>query len=663
MKYFFLFFILSFQFIIAQNITLIEYPKNNQHYVRNINTNVANVIVDGNINYLSGFNSLILKIYKNDLLINSLNYNIDYNIYGVDDFYFNVEISAELSNYTFTLTSDTNEIIKHSYGITAGDVYIINGQSNSIRHSFGDNPFPFQNNFIKTYLSNGNWSIDSNPFTFGGIGYWFSDMIVNYNGIPIAIFNGGEGGKPISYFQRNDSNIYDQTTNYGRLLQRYNDAGFSPENVKAIIWYQGESNGNSLGSYYENQFTNLYEDWENDYNPDKYYVFQVHSGCGISITSDIPEVLRKLPFTFSNLTTISTNGAIQGIDNCHYIDTDGYTVLAQRLYNLLAFDFYNSGNNSGIYSPNISNTRFNNIEKNSISFDVIPFSDSYTLENGIEQDFIIEGSTIYVTSASLLGNTVTLNLSGSCVNAFSSLTYLGRNMSNTPFIKNQNSIGMLSFKNVLINEYNAPIPIQNGAWTYYYNPNNLSDPIFGIEHLPSGIGANTTIFNALISINTHSNVINATYGYFGNFCLAKYWNINSNPIPNGWVNIRFFYDPILQANLINYANTFTTNSNQTVSNLLYIQTNQIFNPISSIIPMGFNNVPISKCGIMDHYGVYNNNNYLQLNQVQLATYTGGGVVKNVSSSYEITPEAGTIRFNDVIHKFQGWNGTQWVDFN
>lgn len=66
---------------------------------------------------------------------------------------------------------------------------------------------------------------------------------------------------------------------------------------------------------------------------------------------------------------------------------------------------------------------------------------------------------------------------------------------------------------------------------------------------------------------------------------------------------------------------------------------------------------------MDHYGVYNNNNYLQLNQVQLATYTGGGVVKNVSSSYEIIPEAGTIRFNDVIHKFQGWNGTQWVDFN
>lgn len=649
----------------SQTALITSFPENNQLYKRDTATNKANVLIAGSVDQSTGCSSLTLKIFKNSILAETIVNNLVYDASGNVDFTFNYGIQAELSTYKFQLFANNTNLEAEADNIVAGDVYIVTGQSNSIRNRFVNAPFPYQSNFIRSYLLESNsWSTNPNPFIFGGIGYRFAENIVDNQQIPIALLNGGEGGKSISHFFRNDADNYDVDTNYGRLLTRYTNAGFVPGDVRALIWYQGEANGGGPGDLYASSFSSMYDDWEVDFTPEKYYAFQVHQGCGVNITSEIPEYFRTLPKTYPKISTISTNGALQGADNCHYYYTNGYEVLANRLYNLVTFDFYNSGINSGIYSPNIEHVRFSNISKTQIKFELSPETDTYSWENGIENDFILEGSPIAITNGYIEGNTVTLNLSGIVTTSSTKLTYLGRNKAEEPFIKNQNNIGMFSFKDIpIIETTNLPVSKTDGSWTYYYKNTDLINPIFAIEHTPVGSGANLSSFLLnYIDVTDLDDVISKTNisTKNGTFNLSKFWNVQTNIIPNGWVNIRFFYPTSLETELTNSANQFASNVNATVtSELMYIQTSQIFNPSSQVRSEGYS-IVINKAGESINYGSYSGNNYLQINKIEFeGLITGGSVIKKVYTDRLL----GVIRFNNDLKKFQGWNGVQWLNFN
>ena len=203
--------------------------------------------------------------------------------------------------------------------------------------------------------------------------------------------------------------------------------------------------------------------------------------------------------------------------------------------------------------------------------------------------------------------------------------------------------------------------VQDGSWTYYYSKNNLSQPLFGIEKTPTGIGANTSSLNATVTISDHTEVMSEKSGDYGNFVLSKYWNIANNTNPNGWVNIRFFYELELHAELENEVSAFSNNNLQIISPTLYIQMDDLFNPIIQTNAYGFNK-PIKKSGVSSVLGTYNGHNYLELNEVLLTQETGGGIMKNVTTE-NLFPEPGTIRYNNQLNKIQGWDGTQWVNFN
>src|SRR5690606_3403971 len=77
----------------------------------------------------------------------------------------------------------------------------------------------------------------------GAVGQWgirMANLLSQQLSIPIAVFNGAEGGMPIGYFQRNDVSPDALNTNYGRLRSRLKAAGVL-ESVKGLLWYQGES--------------------------------------------------------------------------------------------------------------------------------------------------------------------------------------------------------------------------------------------------------------------------------------------------------------------------------------------------------------------------------------------------------------------------------------
>jgi hypothetical protein len=444
----------------SNGFSITKFPTDFKVYKRDKSTNTSIVDISGYISPSLSISSVILEVYRNNILISSFSNTlsaIDSN--GNFHFNFSPSINAELANYKFILKTDTNIVLQEANNVVSGDIYIVTGQSNSVYYNDYPSVYSYSNDYIRTIGNTENFTTTLtiiNPLGVGGIGYKFAVDIVTNNNIPVLVLNGGDGGKPISFFQRDEINKFNGSTNYGKLLKRYTSVGYEPTDVTAIIWYQGEADGSSLTlTDYNTLFNYLYLNWEEDYTPEHYYVFQVHKGCGVNINSQIPEAHRQLGLENSNITTISTNGALQGSDNCHYLNTNGYNTLGERLYNLLNFKYYNSSNNSGIFSPDIINVKYGNSTKTLITFDLIPETDAFIIGSGVENDFIIENTInpTTIVGISISGNSVTLQLSNSGIGSDTKLTYIGRNQDEIPYIFNQNNIGMLSFKGIPISSF------------------------------------------------------------------------------------------------------------------------------------------------------------------------------------------------------------------
>lgn len=637
----------------AQNIALTSFPHNNQLYKRNLATNIATIVINATTNSTSGFSFVTLEVYRNNILHNSYNTTLTYNN-GIAPINFSVPIIAELAQYKFVLKGNGNAILAEADNVVAGDIYIVTGQSNSVWDNF-NYIAPTLNPFVRTFNESYVWQA---TYDLGGIGFWFANTLVNTLQIPVAVFKSGEAGRPIDYFQRNDNNPFDLTTNYGRLLTRFNYAGFTSSDVRAIIWYQGESDGLQTETYYTNLFTSLYSDWTENYSPERYYVFQIRKGCYpfVTDTSDIPEAQRKLPLLFNNLKVIATNATPQGSDGCHYTNTDGYNQLALRLFNVINYELYNNGASSGIYSPNITNVRFSDLTKTQVKFNLLPANDIYNWQSGSQNYFNVNG--IAATNGSIVGNEVTLELSQPILSNTSVLNFMGAAPQATPFIVNQNGIGLLSFKNVQVNKQFTAI--NDGSWTYYYASNDLTKPLFGIEKNPIGSGANTNALNINVDISDGNAVYAKNNSLNGTFALQRTWNLNTTNLPNGWINIKIFYSTTYRNALHYVTDQFsTTTPTGQKSGLLHIQSSSHFNPIENLVANGIN-IPIKSASINPNSGIYNGEEYRLLNNVVLESYaTGFGVLQRVAN---VLP-AGLIRFNTTLQKFQGYNGVTWESFH
>ena len=183
----------------------------------------------------------------------------------------------------------------------------------------------------------------------GGVGQWglvMGNLLMSNNNVPIAIMNGGNGGQPISFFQRNDANPADILTNYGRLLYRMQNGGLAGA-VRAILFYQGEAD-NGQGAQYQAGFTALCYDWLQDYpSIERLYVFQERetnpvSPCGNYVARDDVDLRnrqRLFADQFANLSVMSSNG-LDGYDGCHFAFVNGYETIGFNMARMLQRDLY-----------------------------------------------------------------------------------------------------------------------------------------------------------------------------------------------------------------------------------------------------------------------------------------------------------------------------------
>lgn len=374
------------------------------------------------------------------------------------EFELDVPIPSELQAFDVHLSLVGGETIQEFFTVTdlvAGDLYVITGQSNSVAGQQSGDANENQGPFVRSFGSNTTdgsvsaadvtWRVaDGNGYGGNAIGQWgirMAALLSAAHQTPIGVINGGLGGQPIAFFQRNDADPTDPATNYGRLLTRLRNGGID-RSLRAILWYQGENDGNGFQVHHDG-FIALKDDWAEDFAFERIYVTQLRAGCGGDLIGT-QEVQRRLADDFPEIAVMSTTG-LDGHDGCHYAYENGYRELGNHYAGLLSRDLYDEMPELDVAPPNPESAALAN-GGTQVVITMRNARSALTYMEGAHVDFRIEGAAVTITGGSATGNQVTLELSGDTSTA-TGVSYLGHAGAG-PWVLNENGVGLLAFGNL-----------------------------------------------------------------------------------------------------------------------------------------------------------------------------------------------------------------------
>lgn len=458
-------------------IVVNEFPIDNQLYPRVLASNLATVAISGTAD--SSFAEVVLSVYRDDVLWDTINQPIDSTL----SYTMSLQIPAELASYDFELIANevngNQAVLASAANVVAGDIFVINGQSNASSNQYEGSGAGDVSNFVRVFgwWQGENWQSDENWYIAipdcvdspGCLGQWglrFGSNIVNTEQVPVAVINGAVDGRSIDYFQRNDANLADISTNMGRLQTRLTSAKIN-EHIRSIMWYQGESDGVDYTGHI-NGLTNLYQIWEEIYpSIEQYYVFQIRSGCDSNQLSVISNAQREFAHQRSNVRVVSTTG-LDGHNGCHYAYANGYQQIGDNITRIIRKDLYNqplqNADAADIVSAIVLNS--NTIElaftaDNQLIADS-GFEELFKLHNDddeqiipIENGVVYSDSIVHLTTSELISSDTNLSIS-----------YLSP-PGDQNWITNQAGIGILSFLN---------FPVQSGSIVELAGSGNPLDP-------------------------------------------------------------------------------------------------------------------------------------------------------------------------------------------
>ncbi len=385
-----------------------------------------------------------------------------------------VRLAAGLVRYRVqfgTVQAGQEKMLHEVENLVCGDVFLIDGQSNAVATAWGDAPFDYTSDWIRSFGFSESDPNQSRQRLWGNavarspggrlqIGYWGMELarhIVETEKVPVCFLNGAVGGTRIDLHQRKTADPEDPTTIYGRLLWRVHAAGLT-HGVRGIFWHQGENDQGAdgpTGGYgwetYRDYFVEMAAGWKRDYpNVRHYYMFQIWpKSCGMGIDGSdnrLREVQRELPTLFSNLSLMSTLG-IEPPGGCHYPPA-GYVEFARLIAPLVERYNYGRLTTASITPPDLKRVRRVGPDELLLEFDQ-PTAWNPTLVS----EFLVDGVRGRVASGSAQGNAIRLRLSGN--GSATKLTYLdSANWSQARLLRGVNGIAALTF---------CEVPIEAGA--------------------------------------------------------------------------------------------------------------------------------------------------------------------------------------------------------
>ena len=358
----------------SAKVSIVSFPKDNQLYARG-SDNKATFDISGIAD--PSVDSLTIKIHRANGVITKHAFVAD----GV--FSIPIVIEALKHNYTVELFQNKNgleELLKSAKNITAGDVYVLSGQSNAwaidYDNVYNESNLPSDAQWVRTMgamhvynkaaiypeAANTDWFIASGKAPdirngsqligngmVGVLGMNIGMNLVASEGVPIAIINGAGGGGAIFSYQKTSNS--DLNSPYGRLQYRLKASGLKNQ-IKAFIWNQGESNAGDAVLDYKTALNRLYKDFKADFKFEKFYIVQTPPGCNSETGHQtVREAQRQFAQDHREVKILTRHGFPLNpsqkdgtnflSDGCHY-HAQGYETLANWIADLARFDFYGS---------------------------------------------------------------------------------------------------------------------------------------------------------------------------------------------------------------------------------------------------------------------------------------------------------------------------------
>ena len=419
------------------------------------------------------FSSINVELLRNGTLQQSYTQNLSYQN-QIAPFSFDINITAELAKYRikiYTVYNGSEELIKDINDIVAGDVFVIQGQSNAVAASYNGSASGYQSDYIRVYsggnisssglLSNDSWYYgqgDGNENSSGNTGQWglvLAKKLVDEFNVPIAIFNAAHGGQPIGFFQAPTDYSSSTNSNYGRLYYRLNKTGLKNA-VRGILWSQGEADSFNNGlstNQYKDAFISLKNSWETDFiNLSNIYIFQTRDcNCGTSSNGrlQIKEAQRLLALENEDIFIMPTAGITSHSDYCHFPFVNGYESFANRIYKPLTRDLYEYTYSEEIDAPMIVSATFTNEQKLIIETSSAGLMTNTTninfLLNRVINDFVLSNANgVSISSFEIQGSSIIFNLNGD-PGSSPSISFLGQYAGIENNITNSNGLELVCF--------------------------------------------------------------------------------------------------------------------------------------------------------------------------------------------------------------------------
>jgi len=423
----------------------------------------------------SSFSSINVELLRNGTLQQSYTQNLSYEN-QIAPFSFDINITAELAKYRikiYTVYNGSEELVKDVDDIVAGDVFVIQGQSNAAAVMYNGSASGYQSDYIRVYsggnisssglLSNDSWYYgqgDGNENSSGNTGQWglvLAKKLVDELNVPIAIFNAAHGGQPIDFFQAPADYSSSTNSNYGRLYYRLNKTGLKNA-VRGILWSQGEADSFNNGlskNQYKEAFISLKNSWETDFiNLNNIYIFQTRDcNCGTSSNGrlQIKEAQRLLALENEDIFIMPTAGITSHSDYCHFPFVNGYESFANRIYKPLTRDLYEYNYSEEIDAPMIVSATFTNEQKLIIETSSAGLMTNTTnttlILNRVINDFVLSNANgVSISSFQIQGSSILFNLNGDPGNS-PSISFLGRYAGIENNITNTNGLELVCFSN------------------------------------------------------------------------------------------------------------------------------------------------------------------------------------------------------------------------
>lgn len=440
-------------------------PANLQFIGRDLGTNTGTVLIDGEASNLNvAYDSLRVEVYRENILYQTHTIPLSYSG-GIAFFNLSFPINVELASYGFSIygmTGNLPTLVYLSNNVVAGDVFIIQGQSNAEAQQRSGSSNANQSNFIRVYnsgtdnpvtlLTSNTWHIgqgDGDRYSDGNTGQWglkLARMLVDSLNVPVAIFNGADPAKEINFFLAPSGYQTSLLSNYGRMYYRLQQTGLR-DHVRAVFWSQGERDARyniaTSTADYKSRFLALRNSWLTDYpNIEQFYILQTKNGCThlINFLMRVKEAQRQLAYENSDITIMQTAALTHHIDSCHFPFTDGYEAFAERLFPLVNRDLYGATYTTEIEPPMILDAfLFDDttlvVETDAVQLSIDTLAEDFQLENaGVATivDAAVNGKNIIFTLSQDPGPAATIS-------------YLAQYAGPGNFITNQEGLELVCF--------------------------------------------------------------------------------------------------------------------------------------------------------------------------------------------------------------------------